>query len=96
MRSAKGALGHSCFTRGHDWGDLKDMVTEAIWCYFGKQERPRVIRRYFVREEVIAVCSCREIFLGPSFLSLVHGPPRGAHCGAGFPTKVISPGRSPR
>lgn len=49
------ALGHSVFTQGEDWDDLKDMVRDAVLCHFDDREAPRVIRLHFVREEVIAV-----------------------------------------
>ena len=49
------ALGHSVFTQGDDWDDLKDMVRDAVLCHFYDWETPRVIRLHFVREEAIAV-----------------------------------------
>ena len=49
------ALGHSVFTRGEDWDDLKEMVREAVLCHFDDREPPEVIRLHFVREEDIAV-----------------------------------------
>ena len=49
------ALGHSVFTQGDDWDDLKDMVSDAVLCHFDDRETPRVIRLHFVREEAIAV-----------------------------------------
>ena len=48
------ALGHSVFTQGDDWDDLKDMVRDAVLCHFDDRETPRVIRLHFVREEAIA------------------------------------------
>lgn len=38
------ALGHSVFTQGDDWDDLKDMVRDAVLCHFDDRETPRVIR----------------------------------------------------
>ena len=49
------ALGHSVFTRGEDWDDLKEMVREAVLCHFDGREPPKVIRLHFVREEAITV-----------------------------------------
>lgn len=49
------ALGHSVFTQGEDWDDLRDMVRDAVLSHFDDREAPRVIRLHFVREEVIAV-----------------------------------------
>ena len=49
------ALGHSVFTQGDDWDDLREMVRGAVLCHFDDGETPRVIRLHFVREEAIAV-----------------------------------------
>lgn len=49
------ALGHSVFTQGDDWDDLKEMVRDAVLCHFDEREAPKVIRLHFVREEAIAV-----------------------------------------
>ncbi|WP_428103681.1 2-oxoisovalerate dehydrogenase [Candidatus Palauibacter sp.] len=38
------ALGHSIFTQGDDWADLKAMVRDAVHCHFDADARPRVIR----------------------------------------------------
>lgn len=38
------ALGHSVFTQGEDWDDLKEMVREAVICHFNDREVPCVIR----------------------------------------------------
>ena len=32
------ALGHSVFTQGDDWDDLKDMVRDAVLCHFDDRE----------------------------------------------------------
>lgn len=49
------ALGHSVFTQGDDWDDLRKMVRDAVLCNFDDGEVPRVIRLHFVREEAINV-----------------------------------------
>ena len=49
------ALGHSIFTQGEDWNDLKAMVRDAVRCHFDVENRPRVIRLHLVRVEAIAV-----------------------------------------
>ena len=49
------ALGHSIFTQGDDWADLKAMARDAVLCHFDEDEAPRVIRLHLVREEAIAV-----------------------------------------
>ena len=35
------ALGHSIFTQGEDWDDLKTMVKDAVLCHFDEDEAPR-------------------------------------------------------
>ena len=49
------ALGYSIFTQGEDWNDLKEMVRDAVLCYFDEDDMPRVIRLHLIREEAIAV-----------------------------------------
>ena len=49
------AVGHSIFTQGHDWADLKAMVKDAVLCHFDDGETPAAIRLRVVKDEVIAV-----------------------------------------
>ena len=49
------ALGHSIFTQGEDWNDLKQMARDAVLCHFDEEKAPRVIRLHLVSEEAIAV-----------------------------------------
>ncbi|MCY4546580.1 MAG: 2-oxoisovalerate dehydrogenase [Gemmatimonadetes bacterium] len=49
------ALGHSIFTQGEDWNELKEMAREAVLCHFDEIDTPKVIRLHQVREEAIAV-----------------------------------------
>ena len=49
------ALGHSIFTQGEDWADLKAMVRDAVLCHFDAGARPRVIRLHLVKDEALAV-----------------------------------------
>lgn len=49
------ALGHSIFTQGDDWADLKVMARDAVLCHFGDQAAPKVVRVHLVRDEAIAV-----------------------------------------
>ncbi len=49
------ALGASIFTQGDDVADLERNVCEAVRCHFEEDERPRMVRLHFTREEVIAV-----------------------------------------
>jgi len=48
------ALGHSIFTQGEDWDDLRAMVKDAVACHFENEaERPKIIRLHYVRDEVL-------------------------------------------
>lgn len=50
------ALGESIFTEGEDLSDLQEQVKDAVLCHFeDAEERPRLVRLHFVREEVIAL-----------------------------------------
>ena len=49
------ALGHSIFTQGEDWAELKAMARDAVLCHFDEVDVPRVIRLHLVREDAIAV-----------------------------------------
>ena len=49
------ALGHSIFTQGEDWNDLKEMARDAVLCHFDEAEAPTVIKLHLIREEAIAV-----------------------------------------
>ncbi|MEA2489184.1 MAG: hypothetical protein QOH21_976 [Acidobacteriota bacterium] len=49
------ALGASIFTEADDLAGLEVNVRDAVRCHFVEEERPRVVRLHFTREEVIAV-----------------------------------------
>jgi hypothetical protein len=49
------ALGASIFTEADDLGSLQANVRDAVICHFDDEERPRIVRLHFTREEVIAV-----------------------------------------
>ena len=49
------ALGHSIFTQGKDWTDLKAMVRDAVLCHFDTAARPKIIRLHLVKDEAMAV-----------------------------------------
>lgn len=49
------ALGHSIFTQGEDWEDLKAMVRDAVRCHFNEDTLPDVVRLHLIRDEAIAV-----------------------------------------
>jgi predicted RNase H-like HicB family nuclease len=47
------ALGESIFTEAQTLDELRANVREAVECHFEDQQRPRVIRLHFVREEIM-------------------------------------------
>jgi hypothetical protein len=49
------ALGHAIFTEADTLEELKAMVIDAVHCHFDENERPRIIRLHFVKEEVLAL-----------------------------------------
>lgn len=49
------ALGHSIYTYGDDWNDLKEMTRDSVLCHFEKGSAPRVIRLHLIRHEAIVV-----------------------------------------
>lgn len=48
------ALGHSIFTEGDSLDDIREAVRDAVACHFPEEERPRLIRLHFVRDELLA------------------------------------------
>jgi hypothetical protein len=48
------ALGHDIFTEADSPGALRDAVRDAVRCHFDEDDRPKVIRLHFLREEVFA------------------------------------------
>ena len=49
------ALDFSIYTEADDLDELRQQVRDAVNCHFDEDERPKIIRLHFVREEVIAV-----------------------------------------
>jgi len=49
------ALGYPIFTVAENLEELNEMVRDAVICHFEEENRPKIIRLHFVREEVIAV-----------------------------------------
>ncbi len=49
------ALGASIFTEADSAAELQAQVRDAVLCHFDDENRPKLIRLHFVREEVIAV-----------------------------------------
>lgn len=48
------AVGHSIVTQANTEQELHAMVRDAVRCHFDDNERPKLIRLHFVRDEVIA------------------------------------------
>ena len=48
------ALGHSIFTQAGTLEELRAMVRDAVSVHFAEEERPRMIRLHFVRDEVLS------------------------------------------
>jgi len=49
------ALGASIFTEADDLEALEENVRDAVRCHFDEEERPRMVRLHFTREEVIPI-----------------------------------------
>ena len=47
------ALGHSIFTQGESFEELRTMVRDAVACHFDQANKPSVIRLHLVKDEVI-------------------------------------------
>ena len=48
------ALGESIYTEADDLAALPDQIRGAVLCHFDEGQAPKIVRLYFVREEVIA------------------------------------------
>ena len=48
------ALGYGIHTQADTVQELRQLVRDAVRCYFDEGEMPKVIRLHFVREEVIS------------------------------------------
>ena len=49
------ALGFSIYTEADTWEELKTAVQDAVQCHFEENNKPRLIRLHYLREEVLAV-----------------------------------------
>ena len=49
------ALGHSIYTEADTWDDLKVAIQDALACHFEDEQKPRIARLHYLREEVMAV-----------------------------------------
>lgn len=48
------ALGHGIFVQADALPELREQVRDAVACHFEPDEKPRLIRLHFVRDEVLA------------------------------------------
>jgi hypothetical protein len=48
------ALGHSIFTEGDTFDEIKQNIVEAVNCHFDSADKPKLIRLHSVKEEIIA------------------------------------------
>ena len=48
------ALGHSIFTDGEDENDLRNNIKDAVSCHFDDNNKPKIIRLHYVRQEIIS------------------------------------------
>ena len=48
------AIGHSIFTQGETFQEVKDAIREAVHCHFDESEMPRTIRLLRLKEGVVA------------------------------------------
>ena len=50
------AAGAAIFTQAETIEELREMVREAVDCYYDEtMERPKILRLHFVRDEILAV-----------------------------------------
>ena len=49
------ALGASIFTVGESLEEVKTSVRDAVLCHFDVQDRPKIVRLHYVKDEVIAI-----------------------------------------
>lgn len=48
------ALGHAIFVQADDVSGLREQVRDAVNCHFDPEQKPRIIRLHYVRDEVLA------------------------------------------
>lgn len=56
------ALGKSIYTEADDLNELRGQIRDAVNCRFDEENKPKVIRLHFVREQVLVVEKSREMF----------------------------------
>lgn len=48
------AMGHSVFTDGESVPVIKQNIKDAVACHFDEDEKPKMIRLHFVRQEIMS------------------------------------------
>jgi len=49
------AMGHSIFTEGETYEEVKGNIKEAVKCHFEEDDIPCIIRLHLVKDEVMAL-----------------------------------------
>jgi hypothetical protein len=49
------ALGYSIYTEADTWEALKIAIQDAVECHFDEDQKPKIIRLHYLREEVMSV-----------------------------------------
>lgn len=49
------ALGYSIYTEADSWEALKIAIQDAVECHFDEDQKPKIIRLHYLREEVMSV-----------------------------------------
>jgi hypothetical protein len=49
------ALGYSIYTEADTWEALKIAIQDAVECHFDEDQKPKIIRLHYLREEVMFV-----------------------------------------
>jgi len=49
------AIGHSIFTEGETYEEVKENIKEAVKCHFEENETPQIVRLHLVKDEVLAL-----------------------------------------
>ncbi len=49
------AVGEAIFTEGETIEKIKINVRDAVCCHFEEEDRPRIVRLHYVRNEVVAI-----------------------------------------
>jgi len=49
------SMGHSIFTDGETYEEVKGNIKEAVKCHFEEDDMPNIIRLHLVKDEVVAL-----------------------------------------